>query len=198
MLVLDKLEVDQPDQPRPSTPVAGDVSTGGNWRASVPDPFECRTGRDSAGVSAITRGRDAPGRAQGLECPGARRRVVMVVDDDDAIREALDDVLSDEGYEVIGACDGQQALEYLNADDLRGERRPQAILIDLWMPIMDGWKLVDLLSADGRFSRIPVVVLTAARDQRARELCVSEVLTKPVQLHQVLGVLGRLTAASSS
>jgi CheY-like chemotaxis protein len=125
-----------------------------------------------------------------------KRRVVMVVDDDDAIREALEDVLSDEGYDVIGASDGQQALEYLNADDLNGERRPQAILVDLWMPVMDGWKLVDVLSADARFSRIPLVVLTAARDTRARELSVAEVLTKPVQLHQVLGVLERLTVLS--
>lgn len=119
----------------------------------------------------------------------ARRRTVMVVDDDDAIREALEDVLGDEGYDVIGASDGQQALELLH-----GENRPSAILVDLWMPVMDGWKFLDTLLADPRLSRIPLVVLTAARDQRARDLCVAEVLTKPVQLHQVLGVLERLTA----
>ena len=120
------------------------------------------------------------------------RRVVMVVDDDDAIREALEDVLSDEGYDVIGASDGQQALDYLH-----GEKRPSAILVDLWMPVMDGWKFLDALLADPRLSRIPLVVLTAARDQRALHLCVAEVLTKPVQLHQVLGVLERLTKVSS-
>jgi CheY-like chemotaxis protein len=123
--------------------------------------------------------------------PQTARRVVMVVDDDDAIREALQDVLSDEGYEVIGASDGQQALDYLNAD-----KRPSAILVDLWMPVMDGWKFLDAMLANPRFSRIPLVVLTAARDQRARELCVAEVLTKPVQLHQVLGVLERLTSTA--
>jgi CheY-like chemotaxis protein len=122
----------------------------------------------------------------------AARRVVMVVDDDDAIREALEDVLSDEGYEVIGASDGQQALDYLNAD-----KRPNAIMVDLWMPVMDGWKFLDAMLADARFSSIPLVVLTAARDQRARALRVAEVLTKPVQLNQVLGVLERLTAIAS-
>jgi len=121
----------------------------------------------------------------------AKRRTVMVVDDDDAIREALEDVLGDEGYDVIGASDGQQALELLH-----GEKRPSAILVDLWMPVMDGWKFLDTLLADPRLSRIPLVVLTAARDQRARDLCVAEVLTKPVQLHQVLGVLQRLTATA--
>jgi len=119
------------------------------------------------------------------------RRAVMIVDDDDAIREALEDVLSDEGYEVVGLSDGQQALDYLHA-----EKRPSAILVDLWMPVMDGWKFLDALLSDPRFSRIPLIVLTAARDQRARDLRVSEVLTKPVQLQQVLGALERLTKVS--
>jgi CheY-like chemotaxis protein len=119
------------------------------------------------------------------------RRAIMIIDDDDAIREALEDVLSDEGYEVVGVSDGQQALDYLHA-----EKRPHAILVDLWMPVMDGWKFLDALLDDPRFSRIPLVVLTAARDQRARDLRVAEVLTKPVQLQQVLGALERLTGVS--
>ncbi len=134
----------------------------------------------------------ATGEAPSIPHPDkTRRRTVMVIDDDDAIREALEDVLGDEGYEVIGAADGQQALELLH-----GDNRPSAILVDLWMPVMDGWKFLDTLLADPRLSRIPLVVLTAARDQRARDLCVAEVLTKPVQLHQVLGVLKRLTASA--
>ena len=123
--------------------------------------------------------------------PGGERHAVMIVDDDDAIREALEDVLSDEGYEVVGVSDGQQALEYLSA-----AKRPSAILLDLWMPVMDGWKFLNALHDDPRFSRIPLVVLTAARDQRARDLRVAEVLTKPVQLQQVLGALERLTGVS--
>lgn len=113
---------------------------------------------------------------------------VLIVDDDDAIREALEDVLSDEGYRVTGASDGQRALQHLSA-----EGPPAAILVDLWMPVMDGWKFLDTLLGDDRFSRVPLIVLTAARDQRARELRVAEVLTKPVQLHQVLSALERLT-----
>jgi CheY-like chemotaxis protein len=130
-----------------------------------------------------------------LEKRVAERRAVMIVDDDDAIREALEDVLSDEGYDVVGVSDGQQALDYLLAD-LQPEKRPSAILVDLWMPVMDGWKFLDALLEDPRFSRIPLVVLTAARDQRARDLRVAEVLTKPVQLQQVLGALERLTGVS--
>src|SRR5262245_44676703 len=126
------------------------------------------------------------------EKPEPARRAVMIVDDDDAIREALEDVLSDEGYEVVGVSDGQQALDYLHAEYLGPTKRPSAILVDLWMPVMDGWKFLDALLEDPRFSRIPLVVLTAARDQRARDLRVAEVLTKPVQLQQVLGALERL------
>jgi CheY-like chemotaxis protein len=125
----------------------------------------------------------------------AERRAVMIVDDDDAIREALEDVLSDEGYDVVGVSDGQQALDYL-LTELNPSKRPSAILVDLWMPVMDGWKFLDALLEDPRFSRIPLVVLTAARDQRARDLRVAEVLTKPVQLQQVLGALERLTGVS--
>lgn len=161
----------------------------------LPEPIGGRVvegSRDDAGASllfhaeGLNAGLEAPARVS--PAPRPPRRTVMVVDDDDAIREALQDVLTDEGYDVIGASDGQEALECLN-----GEKRPSAILLDLWMPVMDGWKFLDALLADPRFSRIPLVVLTAARDQRARELCVAEVLTKPVQLHQVLAVLERLT-----
>lgn len=132
-----------------------------------------------AGNLTVARGREGAGPT------------VLIVDDDDAIREALEDVLSDEGYRVVGMSDGQQALEHLNA-----EGRPDAILLDLWMPVMDGWKFLDALLDDARFSRVPLVVLTAARDQRARELRVAEVLTKPVQLQQVLSALERLTKVS--
>jgi CheY-like chemotaxis protein len=149
----------------------------------------------SAHLSAERYGAEPPPEAQGVASvgpgPEARRHSILIVDDDDAIREALEDVLSDEGYHVVGMSDGQQALTYLQA-----EPRPSAMLVDLWMPVMDGWKFLDAVLDDPRLSRIPLIVLTAARDQRARDLRVSEVLTKPVQLQQVLAALERLTKVS--
>jgi len=121
--------------------------------------------------------------------PAATRRVVMIVDDDTEIREALADVLVDRGYTVIEACDGQQAL-----DRLTNGQRPHAIFFDLWMPVMDGWQLLQALLDNPSLSRIPRVILTAARGQKARELNVTEVLTKPVRLEQMLGLVERLTA----
>jgi len=147
-------------------------------------------GPSTMSPDAISAGHGQQTDAGAREAAG-RGPTVMIVDDDDAIREALEDVLSDEGYRIVGMSDGQQALEHLNS-----EARPDAILLDLWMPVMDGWKFLDALLDDARFSRIPLVVLTAARDQRARELRVSEVLTKPVQLQQVLSALERLTKVS--
>jgi CheY-like chemotaxis protein len=116
----------------------------------------------------------------------------MVVDDDDEIREALVDVLSDRGYRIVSAADGQQALERLRAGP-----RPSAIFFDLWMPVMDGWQLLEELLQDPALSHIPRVVLTAARGPRARDLNVAEVLTKPVRLEHVLGLVERLTAQGS-
>jgi CheY-like chemotaxis protein len=120
---------------------------------------------------------------------GAQRPVLMIVDDDDEIREALEDVFAERGYSVIAARDGQQALARLE----QGER-PDAIFLDLWMPVMNGWQLLEALSSNPELNRIPRVVLTAARGQKARDLNVAEVLTKPVRLEQVLGLAERLTA----
>jgi CheY-like chemotaxis protein len=118
-------------------------------------------------------------------------RRILVVDDDDEIREALSDVLTDEGYEVIGARDGHQALTFL-----REGKRPNAILLDLWMPVMDGWQLRHELLSDSKLSDIPVIVLTAVRDQRAQGLMVADVLTKPIQLERLLMALDVTTRAS--
>lgn len=155
-------------------------------RVAFPPPAQAQ----QPGAAAETGSREADAR-MGEARAAAPGPTVMIVDDDDAIREALEDVLSDEGYRIVGMSDGQQALDHLNA-----EGPPAAILLDLWMPVMDGWKFLDALLDDSRFSRIPLIVLTAARDQRARELRVSEVLTKPVQLQQVLSALERLTKVS--
>jgi CheY-like chemotaxis protein len=121
--------------------------------------------------------------------PSGPRPLLMIVDDDDEIREALEDVFAERGYAVIAAGDGRQALARLE----QGER-PDAIFLDLWMPVMNGWQLLEALSGNPEFNRIPRVVLTAARGQKARDLNATEVLMKPVRLEQVLGLAERLTA----
>jgi CheY-like chemotaxis protein len=112
-------------------------------------------------------------------------KLVMIVDDDDEIRDALEDVLGGEGYRVVGARDGRQALDFIQAGSL-----PSAIVLDLWMPVMDGWQLRKELLSNESLAKIPVIVLTAAHDQRAPQLGVSGILTKPVDLRKLLHALG--------
>jgi CheY-like chemotaxis protein len=109
---------------------------------------------------------------------------VMIVDDDDEIRDALEDVLGGEGYSVVGARDGEQALELL-----QGGPQPSAILLDLWMSGMDGWRLRQELLRDAKLSEIPVIVLTASHRQCTPVPNVKEILKKPVDLHKLLRVL---------
>src|SRR5436309_3406591 len=69
---------------------------------------------------------------------GDRRERILLVDDDDSIRQVVTVFLTDEGYEVAGAGDGQAAL------DLLATFKPDIILLDLRMPVMDGWEFVRL------------------------------------------------------
>src|SRR5687768_12107285 len=85
------------------------------------------------------------------------RPLVMVVDDDADIREAVADVLSDEGYPVELASNGREALNVLSA----GAFRPNLILLDLMMPELDGWGLMAELEKRPELSAIPVVVFSA-------------------------------------
>lgn len=112
------------------------------------------------------------------------RPTLLVVDDDDAIREALAEVLSDEGYLVVTHRDGREALDYL-----REGHRPSVIILDLWMPQMDGWRLRRELLADPELEHIPVVVLTAASSDAAEPQRVAGVLRKPVALQALLGLI---------
>jgi CheY-like chemotaxis protein len=111
-------------------------------------------------------------------------RIVLVVDDDQDIRDALCELLRDEGYLAVAAANGAEALSYLNVREL-----PCVILLDLMMPIMDGWEFRRQQQGDPRFSSIPVVVITAAGEQYASTIAVDRVLPKPLQLDSVLETL---------
>lgn len=85
------------------------------------------------------------------------RGAVLVVDDDDDVRSELRDVLESENYVVLEARDGKEALETLRAGTAPGIR---LIVLDLVMPCMSGWELVDLLRRDPTLRRIPVLVMS--------------------------------------
>ncbi|RPH67161.1 MAG: response regulator [Myxococcaceae bacterium] len=107
---------------------------------------------------------------------------VLVVDDDPGIRESVTEVLSAEGYRVLEAPDGEEALVRL--DGLEGRC---VVLLDLAMPRMNGLELLRELSRSGRSERFPVVVMSANAHPRELEFPqVVALLRKPFELDELL------------
>jgi CheY-like chemotaxis protein len=116
---------------------------------------------------------------------------VLLVEDDVDVREAVSDTLQDAGYRVLSARHGKEALELLRS----GGSRPCLILLDLMMPVMDGWQFRELQSKDPALSDIPVVALSAHGGLHA--LDAADHLRKPVQLRALMEVVQRFCGAGA-
>ncbi len=81
---------------------------------------------------------------------------ILVVDDDDAIRETLGGVLASEGYDVALAENGQRALDFVHDGE-----RPDLVLLDLMMPVMSGWEFLELADTDDKLRGIPILIVSA-------------------------------------
>jgi CheY-like chemotaxis protein len=113
-------------------------------------------------------------------------RLLLIVDDDPAIRETLADLLHDEGYVVMTAVNGKDALTRLRA----GGSRPCVILLDLMMPVMSGPEFYDEMRNDPALADIPVVVISAdGNARRTVKAMGSEFIPKPVKFDTVLDVV---------
>ncbi len=114
-------------------------------------------------------------------------RRVLVVDDDASIRQFLQMVLADRGYDVVTAEHGQQALEAIQHSP------PDLVLLDMRMPVMDGWAFAAAYR-ERHEPRAPVVVLTAARDaaQYAGEVQAAAFLAKPFDLKSLLRLIAEI------
>jgi two-component system, chemotaxis family, chemotaxis protein CheY len=122
--------------------------------------------------------------------------LILVVDDDEDIRCALGDTLEAEGYRVVLAEDGRDALE-----KLRGlPELPAMILLDLMMPNMDGLQFRAAQQGDPALSSIPVIVLSADSQvkQKAATLGVAGCMAKPVRITDLLKVVERFARAQPS
>lgn len=119
----------------------------------------------------------------------ARAGSVLVVEDDDDIRASVAELLAVEGIDVIDVPDGAAALRYLRS----GAPRPSLILLDLMMPVMDGWAFRAAQLEDPDLAFIPVVILSAATDlaRHAKELDVDECVAKPLDLPRLLDAIER-------
>ena len=117
------------------------------------------------------------------------RRGVLIVEDDQEIRDVMQAILGDEGFSVSTAANGREALDHLHA----ASTYPGLILLDLMMPVMDGWQLRSALRNEPTLSTIPIVVLTAVRpaEDYVHSLDVSAFLTKPIDMPALLGAVER-------
>lgn len=118
--------------------------------------------------------------------------ILLVVDDDETVRDLLEAYLSKVGYQVVGASSGEEGLK------LAKKLRPDAITLDVMMPGMDGWEVLSELKADPELAHIPVIMLTMMEDQDiGYSLGAAEYLTKPVTRSQLINVLRKYRSEKS-
>jgi CheY-like chemotaxis protein len=120
---------------------------------------------------------------------------VLIVEDEPAIRGLLSLTLEGEQYQVTTAEDGQEALDQVH------QQRPDAILLDLYLPKVDGWQVIDSLEKDSTNGHIPIIAMSAAhRWFPVGEKDVRAYLSKPFDVETLLvtldQVLGRETASA--
>jgi CheY-like chemotaxis protein len=119
---------------------------------------------------------------------GARARdiqpCVLVVDDDLDLRDSLCAAFEAEGYRVFAAADGKEALAVLGKIPT-----PNAILLDLQMPVMDGWELLARLRKDGRLAEVPVAVVSGETKNRPPEV---RFIPKPVNIVSLIEAVEQL------
>src|SRR3984885_11310579 len=120
----------------------------------------------------------------------ASGRTLLVVEDDVDIREALDGLLSMEGFRVSGCANGREALDWL-----RNSPKPDVILLDLMMPVMDGWQFRVAQKEDPELATIPVLALSADATAKAAAIDADAYLRKPVDYDTLVDTIDRLLVA---
>lgn len=113
-------------------------------------------------------------------------RPIFVVDDDADLRETLGQLLTEEGYATTLCENGRAALERL-----RGGVRPRLILLDLMMPVMNGWEFREAQLRDEGLRGIPVLIMTASQAMDTGALDAAEILHKPVGLAELVDAVER-------
>lgn len=106
----------------------------------------------------------------------------MIVEDDEAIRESLRTALELEGYETVTASNGLEAIQWLRLHS----DKPDLILLDLMMPIMDGWDFDKAMSEAPDTDQIPVIVVTAFSGELLSIKHAKKVIRKPVNLELLI------------
>jgi two-component system response regulator MprA len=138
---------------------------------------------------------ELPATASPIGATDLEPLTVLLVDDEQDVLRALSELLESEGYKVVTATDGRDALERLH-----GGLRPDVILLDLMMPGMDGWDFRQEQLKDDDLGSIPVIVISAAGLSRATvkdQLGDVDFLPKPPAVQALLDAIGRRAGGST-
>jgi len=115
---------------------------------------------------------------------------ILLVEDNDTNREMLQRRLTRNGFQVLEALDGRQAIDMMLSDP------PDLVLMDMSIPVLDGWAATQQIKADARISHIPVIALTAHAMVGEREKALAcgcdDYDIKPVELERLLGKMKHL------
>ncbi len=130
-----------------------------------------------------------PSPAGGPEEGAASRPLILVVEDDDDLRREICHILEQEGFQAMEAINGLHALAQLET-----LARPDLIILDLMMPVMNGWDFHARLKANPRFAHVPVLLLSAyvSKETHTGPKDVEVALQKPIRIEEFLGWVRRL------
>ncbi len=114
-------------------------------------------------------------------------KTILIVDDEAVMLEILGIVLRDEGYRVIAAANGKEALAVINRE------APDIVLCDVMMPVLDGISMCILLEHDPAHCSIPIVLFSAALESRVKGQCKYDAfVSKPFDILELLSTIKRL------
>jgi len=120
------------------------------------------------------------------EQEAAKRCLVAIIEDDNEFRDMLRDLLEEEQYRVVALSNGAEALEIL-----RGDTLPNVILLDVSMPVMDGFDFLRFRNDDPRLAAVPVVLVTNAKPHERPTIGVNDVVRKPIDIDEILFAIKR-------
>jgi CheY-like chemotaxis protein len=123
--------------------------------------------------------------------PEDGKPTILLVEDDWDVQDAVAELLTDAGYDVVSASDGREALHILWLG-----ATPAALVLDLFLPEMNGWELYRYLRDDLALSHVPVIVMTAAGEHWGYPVPPAMVVQKPVDAARLLELLGSVTGAA--
>lgn len=116
---------------------------------------------------------------------GNGNKTILLAEDDQDIRDVVQEVLEERGYDVIPARTGRQALDFLATADV--DARPDVVILDLMMPIVTGWQVLEEIRQRPDLEKIPIIVLTAVSQDMPTG--VTAVLRKPFNIDDLLALV---------